>query len=223
MCISAPVSFGATVVLSAAGIIALKRVKDKKQILLATLPLFFAMQQFSEGILWVSMSVDSLRFLKQPAIYTFLSFAEVLWPIAVPLAIYFIEPNTTRKRILLCITGLGTAFSIHLIYCLFNYEFGVVLKKNHIFYTQSFPDTFVTYSAVVYIITTIISAFVSSKKPVHSLGIVILTSFLITKFLFDDALISVWCFFAALGSISVTETIRKLNDPKKEELKVEIA
>ena len=80
MCISAPVSFVASAVLFGAGVYALKQVKEKRQYVFASLPLLFSVQQFSEGIIWLSSDYNFFESWQQPFIYVFLSFAEVIWP-----------------------------------------------------------------------------------------------------------------------------------------------
>ena len=54
MCFSASASFLAASLLLVTGIYALKKVKSKKQIPLALIPLFFAFQQAAEGVIWLS-------------------------------------------------------------------------------------------------------------------------------------------------------------------------
>lgn len=211
MCISAPVSFVASAVLLTAGVMAMGRVENRRQWLFASLPLMFSVQQFSEGIIWLSADDDALRFLQQPAVYVFLTFAEVIWPVAVPVSIMLLENDIKRKNAMAMCTGAGILFALYLIYCLFNFEFGIELRRNHIFYTQSFPDTFKTTCGIIYVINCVLCPMISSHKPVRVLGLVILASFLTTQWLFSDVLISVWCLFAALGSITVVWTISKLN------------
>ena len=60
MCFSANASFGAGVVLTIIGVAAIKKVQHPSQILFASIPLLFAVQQISEGILWITL----LRLLK---------------------------------------------------------------------------------------------------------------------------------------------------------------
>jgi uncharacterized membrane protein YqjE len=211
MCISAPVSFVASAVLLTVGVYAIKQVKHGKQYLFASLPLMFSIQQFSEGIIWLSITHSELLHLQQPFIYIFLTFAEVIWPAAVPISVLLLEKQKMRKLILVIFSTFGLVFSGYIIYCLIYYDFGIEIRRYHIFYTQSFPDTFKTICGVVYVVNCVVSPFISSHKPMRILGLIILASFLITQFLFSDVIISVWCLFAALGSVSVVWTLKKIN------------
>ena len=52
MCFSANASFGAGVFLTSIGVIATKNISNKKQILFASIPILFGIQQITEGFLW---------------------------------------------------------------------------------------------------------------------------------------------------------------------------
>ena len=54
MCFSATASFGASTILMGAGIVTLKMVKDPKQIMFASIPILFSIQQFTEGFVWLT-------------------------------------------------------------------------------------------------------------------------------------------------------------------------
>ena len=91
MCFSAGASFGAGVVLSVIGIASLKKVQTPSQIVFASVPLIFSVQQITEGFLWLALSNPAFAFLQQFTTYTFLFFAQVVWPMWVPLAIFLLE------------------------------------------------------------------------------------------------------------------------------------
>jgi hypothetical protein len=56
MCFSATASFGASVVLGTIGVATLTKVKERAQVPFAIIPIMFAVQQFTEGILWIGLS-----------------------------------------------------------------------------------------------------------------------------------------------------------------------
>ena len=55
MCFSAGASFAGGAVLSVVGIATQGKVRKPKQRLFAVIPLLFALQQFAEGILWITL------------------------------------------------------------------------------------------------------------------------------------------------------------------------
>jgi hypothetical protein len=94
MCFSATASFTAGITLSVLGVTTLKQVPSRREFLLGTFPLLFAIQQFSEGLVWLTLGQDSLNPINTLVTYNFLFFATVIWPILCPLALsaglYFI-------------------------------------------------------------------------------------------------------------------------------------
>jgi hypothetical protein len=91
MCFSATASFGAGIVLSAIGVASLKKVIHPSQTLFAAIPILFAVQQLCEGFLWLALTHPGYSFLQDFTTYLFLSFAQVLWPLYVPLAVYLFQ------------------------------------------------------------------------------------------------------------------------------------
>ena len=65
MCFSASASFGAGIVLSSIGIATITKTQSRSQLSLAFIPLIFAVQQFSEGFLWLSLLHPGFAFLQQ--------------------------------------------------------------------------------------------------------------------------------------------------------------
>src|SRR5476649_1319487 len=98
MCFSASASFGAGAVLLVMGITSLKKSSKPSQILFASIPLFFALQQITEGFLWLSLLHPLYASCRWPATYLFLLFAQIIWPIWVPLSIRLLEKKPNRKK-----------------------------------------------------------------------------------------------------------------------------
>lgn len=94
MCFSANVSFTASIVLAIIGTCLLKKTKKQIFVPLALIPWFFAIQQASEGFVWLALPEESF------ARNIFLFFAYFVWPIWVPFSVWFAEENRKRKQIL---------------------------------------------------------------------------------------------------------------------------
>ena len=90
MCFSATASFTAGVVLTVIGIASIKKANYKSQLLFASIPFMFGVQQFAEGILWLTIPKSDYFVLQKMATYIYLFFAHILWPLWVPIAILFI-------------------------------------------------------------------------------------------------------------------------------------
>lgn len=211
MCFSSSASFGAGVILSVIGVASVKRANTKSQIPFAVIPLIFAVQQLTEGIVWLSLTNPAYASLTEVATYNFLFFAQVVWPVWVPFAILNMEPKTTRKNSQLFLVFAGATVSIYLGYCLINYEVESIILGYHISYIQHYPAVISKYCGFLYLVATIVPCFPSGIRRMWILGLTILISYIITKVLYTDYIISVWCFFASLISIAVFAILHELN------------
>lgn len=203
MCFSASASFGMSALLLGAGVVAVKKAKRPSQIPFAAIPIIFSIQQFIEGVLWLSLTNAAYSEWHQIATYIFLVFAQVVWPFWVPFSMYLMESDKRRKKVMAGLIGLGSAVALYLAFCLSNYAVNSGVSDFHIRYDLDFPFYLVKYIGIFYFIPTVIPSFVSSVSRTNILGVIILTSFIVSKLFFGEYVISVWCFFAAAASVMV--------------------
>ena len=203
MCFSTSASFGAGAVLSIIGILSLKKVKHVNQILFASIPLIFAVQQISEGVLWMTLKHPEFEFTQKIATYVFLFFAQILWPIWVPVSIFMLKKDSGHKIILKSLVIIGVLTSAYLSYALLLYPVHAEVVSYHIVYVQEYPLSSLYYIAVLYVLATIAPPFFSGIKGMWILGSTILLSCIITMLFYQNYLVSIWCFFASIISISV--------------------
>ncbi|MBK7560503.1 MAG: hypothetical protein IPP43_00580 [Chitinophagaceae bacterium] len=226
MCFSATASFGASAVLGAIGILAVAKAKSKPQRVFGSIPLVFAVQQLTEGLLWLSLKDPGLASCRPFLTYTFLVFAMVVWPFWIPFTIWLLEKDQKRKRLIKGFVWVGALVAIGVCIILFSYPVEVVtpfcfncpgsatsLLRHHLHYEFSIPqfvkNLIVAFSAL-YIAATIITPFISGIKKMKWLGIVFLVSYLFAINFYNGFVISVWCFFAALLSFVVLWIIMDL-------------
>src|SRR5580698_3870435 len=86
MCFSASASFGASAVLAVIGVASIKQVQHKSQVVFACIPVFFSLQQFAEGMAWISFANPFNVVMNMYSTYTFLIFSQVVWPLWIPIA-----------------------------------------------------------------------------------------------------------------------------------------
>ena len=203
MCFSAEASYGASIVLSAIGIATIKKVSHKSQLMFAGIPFLFAFQQFSEGMLWIylkeNQNQEAIDFFK----YLFLFFAQVLWPLWVPTAFLLLEKNGNLRKLITLTWLVGLTVSLYLGYCLLNYKVTVAIVDYHMQYTLFYAQSIASISGILYVTPTVIPPFISSIQRTTALGAIILVSYLSTKLFYDQYVISIWCFFAAILSTAV--------------------
>jgi hypothetical protein len=207
MCFSASASFGAGVFLTSVGVIATKNVNYKKQILFASIPILFGIQQITEGFLWLSLTSRRNYWLQQFTTYLFLIIAQIIWPIIIPLAIYIKDKTNRYKTIKILLLSTGIIVSGYLTYCLATFKVEAQIVGMHILYNENFPPQFHNLSGLLYIIATATMPLLSDNKLMRYLGITILVSYFFTKIFYSGYEISVWCFFASIISIIILKII----------------
>lgn len=203
MCFSATASFGAGVILSTIGIAAIKKAQTRNEMVFASIPLIFSVQQFSEGVLWLAFLNPGLTSLQTGMTYVFLFFAQIVWPLWVPLAILLLEKEKRSKRTLRVLVAIGIVVSGYLAFCLLNYPVQASVLGRHISYSQKYPAALSAYGGGLYILATIVPPFFSSVKKMWTLSTAIAISYVMTAIFYTDYIISVWCFFASVISIAV--------------------
>lgn len=199
MCFSTQASFGAGALLAVAGVLAIKKTIKPAHIPFAAIPLLFAAQQVSEGFLWIALTSVTYAHWKINAMFVFLFFAQVVWPLWVPLSIWQLEKEAPRKKILFLVFCIGIFTSCVLAYFLVAYRVTAYVNGSHIFYELGYPGISMKLG-ILYFIPTVISSFLSTWRGVKWMGLAILLSFIVSKLFFKEELISVWCYFAAVIS-----------------------
>ena len=210
MCFSASASLTAGAGLLIIGAIAVSQSKTTPQRVLASIPVIFSVQQVSEGLLWLSLSGAISIKWQNLFMYIFQVFAQVLWPTFVPLTILLFEKNVRRRQILRILLAVGMLTSLYLCWCLLFYNVSAMIEGHHIKYELDFPLGNRWFSGITYILAAVMAPFISSVRQMRLLGLLLLVSYLVSRIFYQDYLISVWCYFAAILSISILIIIRGL-------------
>jgi hypothetical protein len=200
MCFSAGASFTGGIIISAIGVVIIIKVHKPSQIVFASIPLFFGLQQITEGILWLTIPLAENAAMQKVAMYIFQIMALVIWPSMIPFSVLHMEESKKRKKIIFILLLIGGMLSAYYLYCLISYNVSPIIKGYHIQYDNDFPKSLALIAFMIYLIVTITPLFVSSIKRTHLLAILMTLSCLVTSIFFTQFLTSVWCFFAALIS-----------------------
>ncbi len=200
MCFSATASFTAGAVLLGVGTLTLKATQRPHERLFAAIPLLFAIQQLIEGLVWLSFS-DEAALLNSVMTHVYSFFSHVLWPIYVPVAVLMLEPPGWRRRALRVFVVAGSAVGAYLLYFLFAFPIISRPTGQHIEYVS--PHFFSAIAMSLYLLSTTISPLLSTHRMVEVFGVLALLSFGAAYYFYAVWFISVWCFFAALLSVTV--------------------
>jgi hypothetical protein len=200
MCFSAEVSFSTAALLVLTSIACFFLKIPKRYYLIALVPLLFAIQQFSEGLVWLSEKYDNPYLLY--GIPGFLFFAFMAWPIWIPLATLKAETVPWKRGALLCLLVLGIVLSAY--YFIFGRETVEKTVDRHIIYTAPIEG-----HPLFYLLATVLPIFISSIPYIWIVGIALLIGYIFSYVFYLAAFISVWCFFASLASILLYFVLRK--------------
>ena len=217
MCFSAAASFAGSAVVSAVGIVTVRKAKKPNQRLFAAIPLLFGLQQLVEGMLWVTLTSGEHDWLQNIAAYTFFMIALVIWPVVVPLSMWFMEEVEKRKRILAGLIVIGGIVSLFSAFSLISDDVTPQINGHLIQYVHELPQTPGNIGFILYLSSTIAPLFVSSVRRMRLFAILITLSLLIAAIFFSQHLTSVWCFFAALTSVVIYYVLHGLQatEPSK--------
>lgn len=200
MCFSATASFAAGTVLLGFGAATLSRVARPAEVPYAVIPALFGIQQLIEGGLWLALP-DGSPHLSTILTHSYAFFSHVLWPIFVPLAVLLIEPDRRRRRILAGLAVAGGIAGSYLLYFWGADPTTAQVVGGHMLYIS--PHFFTGPILVLYVLSTCVSSLVSSHAAVRWFGAAASLSLAAAYLFYAMWFISVWCFFAAIMSVTV--------------------
>ncbi|MCB8998994.1 MAG: hypothetical protein H6540_02850 [Bacteroidales bacterium] len=210
MCFSAAASFTGGLLLSATGIITLRKAKKPDRIPFAVIPLIFGIQQVSEGFLWLALESNESFIPGKVAMYIFLIIAEVIWPFWVPYALFRMEDDNEKKKILKYFVWAGLVVSVYYAAGLILFKVTPSILNYHIHYEAGYPIWLALSVFAIYIGVTIIPFYLSTVKYIKIFGSLLFAAVVVTAALYSYNLTSVWCFFAAFLSVYIYWILKKL-------------
>lgn len=199
MCFSANANFIASAGIAAVGIATLRHVSQPRAVLFGTVPLLFALHQFTEGFVWLGVDKDVPPEALGHMTFLFILYAQGILPFLMPLAVLLMEKRGWRFNATLALTVLGAALCAYVLYALIAFHNDVVLKNHSLAYRN--PGTYTTAVAIIYVIATTGALVFSSHKVVRWFGLLNVIGVVGTLIVRSYAFTSIWCAYAALVSI----------------------
>ena len=207
MCFSAGASFAGGVMITAIGVMTVRRNSDPSRRMFAAIPLIFGVQQISEGFVWVALQSSGNDLMLTIASYVFLFAAVILWPVYLPLSVMLMEKIKLRRQIIWFLFVTGLVASLYYAIGILLFDVTPQISSHHIKYANEFPRPPANSIFIIYLIATLTPLFVSSVRKMWLMGLLMTISCLITGIFFREYLTSVWCFFAALISVVIYRII----------------
>ena len=201
MCFSATANFVGSGALAAIGVVTLTKVKHRRELLFASLPMLFGIHQFMEGFVWLGLDGILSPAVTRDMGAAYMLYAQGLLPFLLPLSVLLFEPDARSRRRMLPFAVLGGATSLYILWALTAYPLQIYVRGNSIVYIN--PATNNTAVAVLYVIATCGSLFVSKVRPMVVFGAANLTILLIVMEVKRYAFTSLWCAYAAIASLII--------------------
>jgi hypothetical protein len=201
MCFSATANFVGSGVLGAVGVVTLTKVKHRRELLFAALPVLFAIHQFIEGFVWLGLDRILSPTVAHDMGAAFMLYAQGLLPFLLPLSVLLFEPNRKSPRRMLPFLVLGGATTLYILWALTAYPLQLYVRVNSIVYINQATNN--TTVAVLYVIATCGSLSFSKIKMMVVFGAANLAILLIVMAFKRYALTSLWCAYAAIASVII--------------------
>jgi hypothetical protein len=201
VCFSATVNFAGSAALGAAGVATLAKVKHRRELLFAAMPLLFAIHQFIEGFVWLGLDGVLSPAVAHNMGAAFMLYAQGLLPLLAPLSVLLFEPNPTSRRRMAPFAMLGAAVTLYILWALTAFPLQLYVERNSILYMNQATNN--TIVALLYVVATCGSLFFSQIRMMVIFGAANLAILLIVMAVKRFAFTSVWCAYAAVASVII--------------------
>jgi hypothetical protein len=201
VCFSATANFVGSGVLGAVGVVTLTKVKHRRELLFASLPVLFAIHQFTEGFVWLGLDGILSPAVARDMGAAFMLYAQGLLPFLLPLSVMLFEAEVNSRRRMLPFVALGGATTLYILWALTAFAFQVYVRGNSIVYMNQATNNMAV--AVLYVIATCGSLFFSKVRMMVLFGAANLAILLIVMAIKRYAFTSLWCAYAAVASVII--------------------
>jgi uncharacterized protein DUF6629 len=201
VCFSAAANFVGSTFLATAGVLTLTKVKHRRELLFAALPLLFAIHQFIEGFVWLGLDGILSPAVAHNMGAAFMLYAQGLLPFLLPLSVLLFEHDLKSRRRMLPFLILGGATTLYILWALAAFPLQLYVKENSIVYINQATNN--TLVAFLYVVATCGSLFFSKIRMMVMFGAANLVILLIVMAAKRYAFTSLWCAYAAIASVII--------------------
>lgn len=198
MCFSAPVSLTTSAGLAVLGVLSLRKAREKQELPFAAIPLLFAVQQFIEGILWLTLPQAGSILEQYWLTQSYVVFIGIIWPMLIPFSLFLIEPDRIKKRLIQGVFLLGIVVAAYTVSIIQRFGVSADIVNECIVY--QYPGDDQPGILAIYFVATCMGFFFSSHHNIRWIGAANVAGFIIAYYFYRFNYASVWCFFAAVVS-----------------------
>jgi hypothetical protein len=206
MCFSATASYAAAAVTGLAGAATLSCVRTWREVPLASIPLVFAAQQAVEGSVWLGLAHQAHDAQHQLLTNLFIYIALGLWPVVVPLSAMLVENVRPRRIAMAGLLVLAIPIAVYGVIDGSLHPYNACVVGHSISYINGklYPAALLAS----YVACTVAPMLLSSLRQLKLFGAVLALGLFAAWISFYEALVSVWCFFAAVSSVILVAHFR---------------
>jgi hypothetical protein len=201
MCFSATANFVGSGVLATVGVATLTKVKHRRELLFASLPMLFAVHQFIEGFVWLGLDDILSPAVTHDMGAAFMLYAQGLLPMLIPLSVLLFEASVKARRRMFPFLLIGTGTTLYMLWALIAYPVQIYVKSHSIIYINQGTDNLAL--AVLYVISTCGSLFFSRVRDMVLFGAANVAILLVVMAVKRYAFTSIWCAYAAVASLII--------------------
>jgi len=201
MCFSAAANFIGSGVLATVGVVTLTRVKHRRELLFASLPLLFAVHQFIEGFVWLGLDGVLSAKVTHNMGAAFMLYAQGLLPFLLPLSVLLFEADAKSRRRMVPFLVVGGLTALYILWALTAYPLQIFVRGDSIVYLNAATNN--TFVAVLYVIATCGSLLFSKVEDMVVFGVANLGILLVVMAIKRYAFTSLWCAYAAIASVII--------------------
>jgi hypothetical protein len=173
---------------------------------LASLPLLLGAHELVEAFVWWGLTDKISWSVGGSAVWLYLAVAFVVLPVVVPLAVTAVEPDPTRRKVMIGLTAVGATVAIIYLVVMVTRPVGARIDGHTVVYSIHLGQDG-TVNAL-YVLATCGLLLLSSHRHIVIFGVVNLGAVAILLMLASDANTSLWCAWAAVTSLVIAGHLR---------------
>jgi len=180
-------------------ILTLRKVSQPKEVVFASLPLLFALHQFTQGFVWLGMDGLINPRALQIAESLFVFYAQGILQFLVPLAVWLLEPKGIRKTLIALLMYLGAFLTAYSLWGLSIASTEVSIVNGVLYYKNPITDQL--WLGIGYVLTTCGSLIFSRSIAIQLFGWLNFAALVAIYFINPYGFTSLWCLYAAAVSV----------------------
>ncbi len=221
MCFSPEASFavGGALIPAAGYCLRAAWLKNPRLIPIALMPLAFAVQQIAEGVVWLGLHAGDPAQIRAGAL-AFLFFALAFWPFWLPFIAAVNETRPGPRRFFVALTVLSSGwFWAFYLPLLIGPDSLLSVRVVHHSILYSYSDAPLPRNVpqsvlrLLYSMSVVVPLVFGPKTLGRLPGLTLLSALLVAVTVYEYAFVSVWCFFAAVLTLSLCAFFYRMSAP----------